>query len=414
MELRRPDEPHAELSRPRTPSRRTRPRSRWTARPDTSGSLDYVAAHESARRSTRRWSRDRSSAASPWRWARRSGEELIYENGRLVNPAYMHYALPRAADLPRVRPILIEDPDPNGPYGAKSIGELGIIPAAPAVANAVLRRGGHPAARAAVHAGQGACRACGEGGTPQAPLRIWRRPTGGRSNSSGAPTHSAVHRLLDTFGTRFAKRLPADARIAIYRRAALARCRASRRSDRIPRRSAAAPICCCSGARASRTPRARVARRDPRARHARDHGRRRARDRRRASRCAHRARPARARSGPRRGRRVDRVTAGARGRDGRRQPPPGKALLVLPQRLRLLQARRVNLAVLRGRRRPSLLPRRRRRAPLPGGDAIRSRDRARRARRRGRSSRAEQASGRADGRLLHRAGRDGARGRASW
>ncbi len=54
-----------------------------------------------------------------------------------MNPAYLNYALPRASDLPRIRPILIEEGDPGGPYGAKSIGELSLIPAAPAIANAI-------------------------------------------------------------------------------------------------------------------------------------------------------------------------------------------------------------------------------------------------------------------------------------
>src|SRR4029078_10325611 len=65
------------------------------------------------------------------------GEELISEDGRAVTPAYLNCALPLPADLPRIRPILIEEGDPGGPYGAKSIGELSLIPAAPAVANAV-------------------------------------------------------------------------------------------------------------------------------------------------------------------------------------------------------------------------------------------------------------------------------------
>ena len=35
------------------------------------------------------------------------GEQLLYEGGRLVNPAYLHYALPRAADVPPIRVLLL-------------------------------------------------------------------------------------------------------------------------------------------------------------------------------------------------------------------------------------------------------------------------------------------------------------------
>ena len=40
--------------------------------------------------------------------------------------------LPKAEDTPRYKLILIEDPDPIGPYGAKGAGELPLVGAAPA------------------------------------------------------------------------------------------------------------------------------------------------------------------------------------------------------------------------------------------------------------------------------------------
>ncbi|MFC2026010.1 molybdopterin-dependent oxidoreductase [Chloroflexota bacterium] len=43
----------------------------------------------------------------------------------------------RLRDLPIIEPIVIEDPHPYGPYGAKGMGELALSPAAPAVANAI-------------------------------------------------------------------------------------------------------------------------------------------------------------------------------------------------------------------------------------------------------------------------------------
>jgi CO/xanthine dehydrogenase Mo-binding subunit/CO/xanthine dehydrogenase FAD-binding subunit len=65
------------------------------------------------------------------------GEELIFEQGKVVNAAYLHYALPRCADVPRIRPILVGHSDEKGPYGAKAVGEVPVVPAGPAIANAV-------------------------------------------------------------------------------------------------------------------------------------------------------------------------------------------------------------------------------------------------------------------------------------
>ena len=69
-------------------------------------------------------------------------EELVYEQGRLVNPSLLDYRAPRAADLPRVRAVLLDGHDPAGPYGAKGIGEIGVVPGPAAVANAVAHATG--------------------------------------------------------------------------------------------------------------------------------------------------------------------------------------------------------------------------------------------------------------------------------
>jgi CO/xanthine dehydrogenase Mo-binding subunit len=47
------------------------------------------------------------------------------------------YLIPSAGDVPPVECILIEDPSPIGPYGAKGIGEQAVIPTAPAILNAM-------------------------------------------------------------------------------------------------------------------------------------------------------------------------------------------------------------------------------------------------------------------------------------
>jgi len=47
------------------------------------------------------------------------------------------YLIPTAGDVPPVESILIEDPSPIGPFGAKGIGEQAVIPTAPAILNAL-------------------------------------------------------------------------------------------------------------------------------------------------------------------------------------------------------------------------------------------------------------------------------------
>lgn len=59
------------------------------------------------------------------------------DSGIIVNATFMDYKVPTAADVPPIDVILIERPDPNGPHGAKGAGEVGIVPVAGALANAV-------------------------------------------------------------------------------------------------------------------------------------------------------------------------------------------------------------------------------------------------------------------------------------
>ncbi len=66
-------------------------------------------------------------------------EELIYEDGNLLNGNLFDYRVPRAGDLRDVRTILAERGDGVGPYGAKGGGEGALNPVAPAIANALYR-----------------------------------------------------------------------------------------------------------------------------------------------------------------------------------------------------------------------------------------------------------------------------------
>ena len=65
-------------------------------------------------------------------------EELVWEEGRLANPTMMDYKVPGMADTPyAIHPIIVEEPEPTAPFGAKGVAEIGICGPAPAISNAI-------------------------------------------------------------------------------------------------------------------------------------------------------------------------------------------------------------------------------------------------------------------------------------
>ncbi|MCJ7593886.1 MAG: molybdopterin-dependent oxidoreductase, partial [Desulfobacterales bacterium] len=67
-------------------------------------------------------------------------EELVMDpsTGRLLNPTFLDYKTPSAADAYRMDPvILVELPARHGPFGAKGVGEAAMAAAAPAISNAI-------------------------------------------------------------------------------------------------------------------------------------------------------------------------------------------------------------------------------------------------------------------------------------
>jgi len=61
-------------------------------------------------------------------------------SGALVHkfPSVLEYKSPTCDDMPPVTTYLIEDPDPQGPFGAKEVGQGPLLPVMPAVANAIF------------------------------------------------------------------------------------------------------------------------------------------------------------------------------------------------------------------------------------------------------------------------------------
>jgi 4-hydroxybenzoyl-CoA reductase alpha subunit len=65
-------------------------------------------------------------------------EEAVEVEGRIKNPCFLDYKTMSAADVPEMDVILVESEDPRGPFGAKGVGEPGLVPTAAAVNNAVF------------------------------------------------------------------------------------------------------------------------------------------------------------------------------------------------------------------------------------------------------------------------------------
>ncbi len=64
-------------------------------------------------------------------------ENFKMNAGMVLSDNLTTYLLPTAMDVGEIESILVEDPEPEGPWGAKGIGEPAIIPTAAAIANAI-------------------------------------------------------------------------------------------------------------------------------------------------------------------------------------------------------------------------------------------------------------------------------------
>ena len=75
------------------------------------------------------------------------GEALFEEvkfndQGRIINASLGEYKIPTSLDVPPIESLIIESGEPNGPYGAKEVGEGGIMPVIPAILNAIYDASG--------------------------------------------------------------------------------------------------------------------------------------------------------------------------------------------------------------------------------------------------------------------------------
>ncbi|MFI5288832.1 MAG: xanthine dehydrogenase family protein molybdopterin-binding subunit, partial [Polyangia bacterium] len=66
-------------------------------------------------------------------------EELVVKNGEIQNPSLRGVGILRAQWMPKIEILFVEEHEPEGPFGAKGVGEIGLLPTAPAVGNALYQ-----------------------------------------------------------------------------------------------------------------------------------------------------------------------------------------------------------------------------------------------------------------------------------
>ena len=70
-------------------------------------------------------------------------EEYVFNaDGVMQNASFLDYRMPVASDVPMIDTVIIEVPNPTHPYGVRGVGEVPIVPALAAVANAMSHAAG--------------------------------------------------------------------------------------------------------------------------------------------------------------------------------------------------------------------------------------------------------------------------------
>jgi xanthine dehydrogenase molybdenum-binding subunit len=99
--------------------------------------LEYAAAHDVGRIINKLTAEGQVEGAIMQGIGYALTENIGFEKGVIKNADFFNYRIPTALDIPRMRVMLIESVDPLGPFGAKGLGEPGLVPVAAALTNAI-------------------------------------------------------------------------------------------------------------------------------------------------------------------------------------------------------------------------------------------------------------------------------------
>jgi len=99
--------------------------------------LDYVAAHDVGRAINPAAVEGQIEGGVAQGIGYALSEDLLLKDGKVINPSFRDFKIPLASDLPPIRSIIVETDDPQGPFGAKGIGQAPLVPVCAAIANAI-------------------------------------------------------------------------------------------------------------------------------------------------------------------------------------------------------------------------------------------------------------------------------------
>ncbi len=99
--------------------------------------INYVAAHDVGKALNPMLLEGQISGGGVMGLGYALTENMIYKDGKLMNANYLDYKMLTAKDIPPMQAVIVETDEQDGPYGAKGIGEPGLVPTAPAIANAI-------------------------------------------------------------------------------------------------------------------------------------------------------------------------------------------------------------------------------------------------------------------------------------
>ena len=99
--------------------------------------INYVAAHDVGKAINPMLLEGQIQGAGVMGMGFALSEYMIYENGTLMNPGFRDYKILTVQDIPPMQAVIVETDELEGPFGAKGVGEPGLVPSAPAIANAV-------------------------------------------------------------------------------------------------------------------------------------------------------------------------------------------------------------------------------------------------------------------------------------
>src|SRR5438034_11680468 len=77
-------------------------------------------------------------------------EEIQTRDGLITNASFTDYLIPTTLDMPPVESVLIEDPEPDAPYGAKGVGEPPTVVSTAAILSALRAAPGRELSRVPV------------------------------------------------------------------------------------------------------------------------------------------------------------------------------------------------------------------------------------------------------------------------